>query len=252
MRRPSDEKPTILLLGYGERHAALAGRLLLLQFRPERADALAAALARLRGEDTPADAPPVRAVLLPVPLPLDDPPGDVAALREADPKAEPALVVVGARPDAAGLDRLRKAGVRFACFDPWTDSEIRFILNRAIHEPGRAQTAVRDGLRVPTNLMGRVFGGAGEKPVLVYNVSVGGAYLETHRPSPVGATVKLELPLDRDPLRLTASVVSTNVPGNLRRPNLPLGMGVRFAAPEPSTMATLERYVATRAKEFEL
>ncbi|MDX1649068.1 MAG: PilZ domain-containing protein, partial [Myxococcota bacterium] len=161
-------------------------------------------------------------------------------------------VAVGPRPDARGVDRLRKAGLRFACFEPWTDSELRFILNRAIYDPSRARISVRDGLRVPTNLMGRVFGGTGEKPVLVYNVSLGGAYLETHRPSSVGARIEVELPLEPEPLRLQARVVSTNVPGNMRRPNLPLGMGVRFETPDAEATERLTEYVSRRASQFEL
>lgn len=247
MLRPAGERPTLLLLGYGERYPALSGRILLLQFRALRAEDVEDAVERLRES-----AEPVRAVLLPVPPPLDDPIRDAARLREAGPREGLQLVAVGARPDAQGIDRLRKAGLRFACFEPWTDSELRFILNRAIYDPGRARIKVRDGLRVPTNLMGRVFGGAGEKPVLIYNVSVGGAYLETHRPNPVGARVEVELPLPPGPIRIQGRVVSTNVPGNLRRPNLPLGMGVRFESPDATACERLEAYVTERARNFEL
>jgi hypothetical protein len=247
MMRPAGEKPTLLLLGYGDRSAALSGRVLLLQFRALQAEGVEQAVTMIR-----AASEPVRAVLVPVPPPFEDPAQDVARLREAGAGQGLQLVAVGPRPDAEGVDRLRKAGLRFACFEPWTDSELRFILNRAIYDPARARIKVRDGLRVPTNLMGRVFGQSGEKPVLVYNISVGGAYLETHRPSPVGALVDVELPLDPGALRLKARVISTNVPGNLRRPNLPLGMGVRFEQDDPATTETLERYVADRARQFEL
>lgn len=241
-----ETRPTVLLLGYGDRYAGLSGRLLLLQYRALRAEDVTQALARLRDS-----AEPVRAVLLPVPLPLDDPPHDVARLREAG-RGTLQLLAVGPRPGADGLEALRKAGLRFTCFEPWTDSELRFILNRAIYDTGGARRTVREGLRVPTNLMGRVFGPNGEKPVLVYNVSLGGAYLETHRANPMGAQIELELPFDEAPLRVTGRVVSTNVPGNLRRPNLPLGMGIRFEELSAHALATLERYVAARARDFEL
>jgi hypothetical protein len=247
MMRPRDEKPTLLLLGYGERYPALSGRILLLQFRTLRAESVTEAVACMRES-----AEPVRAVLVTVPPPFHDPARDVASLREAGGEDAPQLVVVGPRPDASGVDRLRKAGLRFACFEPWTDSELRFILNRVIYDPARARIKVRDGLRVPTNLMGRVFGSAGEKPVLVYNVSMGGAYLETHRPNPTGALVEVELPLESQTLRIQARVISTNVPGNLRRPNLPLGMGVRFESLGDEATQALEAYISERAGYFDL
>ena len=40
--------------------------------------------------------------------------------------------------------------------------------------------------------------------------------------------VTVELPLPAGSIELPATVVSTNVTGNLRRENLPRGMGVRF------------------------
>jgi hypothetical protein len=42
------------------------------------------------------------------------------------------------------------------------------------------------------------------------------------------------------------------VPGNLRRPNLPLGMGVRFDALDEEATAALEAYVSERAGHFDL
>jgi hypothetical protein len=43
-----------------------------------------------------------------------------------------------------------------------------------------------------------------------------------------------------------------NVPGNLRRPNAPVGMGVRFTEVPPEAKAALDRYIAERAKTYHL
>jgi hypothetical protein len=45
-------------------------------------------------------------------------------------------------------------------------------------------------------------------------------------------------------------VVTTNVPGNLRRRNLPLGMGLRFLGLRIETERVLERYTEERALDL--
>jgi hypothetical protein len=40
--------------------------------------------------------------------------------------------------------------------------------------------------------------------------------------------VHVTLPLPEQELRVAGEVVATNVPGNLRKRNLPIGMGIRF------------------------
>ena len=55
-----------------------------------------------------------------------------------------------------------------------------------------------------------------------------GAYLATARPSPRNSTLELKVPLPSGAVKLGARVAMTNVPGNLMRENLPVGMGIRF------------------------
>jgi len=117
---------------------------------------------------------------------------------------------------------------------------------------GSERRSTRGELRVPTTMIARVFSAAGEKPALVYNLSEGGAYLETHRPTMSGGHVRVELPLPAGKRTLEAVVVSTNVPGNLQRPNLPLGMGVRFDQAEEQARREIARYVEERAAQFRL
>jgi hypothetical protein len=47
-------------------------------------------------------------------------------------------------------------------------------------------------------------------------------------------------------------VVSTNVPGNLNRPNLPMGMGVQFLDAAPGARSALNGYVEERQADFEI
>jgi hypothetical protein len=62
-----------------------------------------------------------------------------------------------------------------------------------------------------------------------------------------GAEVDLELRLPGRPVTLRAEVVFTNLPGNLQRENLPLGMGVRFLELSPETEAILRDYLKERS-----
>lgn len=232
----------VLLAGFGADHDSVSGKLVLLNYRPLRADNLF--------EARNACAEPgrtVRAVLLHAGLRCSA--DEVAALRAHAPDGCQ-LVVVGPQLDEAGRDAWRRTGVALALWTPFVDGELRFVLNEATNDP--AQWATRADPRVPTPLMALVHSATGQKAALVYNVSVSGAYLETPRPTASGGHVALELPLPTGTLELEAAVVSSNVPGNLQRPNLPMGMGVRFLDLEPAARADLEAYVEERRRAYRL
>lgn len=232
----------VLLLGFGPRGPALAGRIFLLGPRTAFAE-------------TPEDAlPVVRTGAIAAALVCSEPPFDPASpalrgLRKAAPGGALPLVVSGPRPGPRELDAFRSAGATLALFEPFSHGELRFVLNRARHAPTEES---RDALRVPTDLVGRAESGTGPKPVSVYNLSVGGAFLETMRPTGAGGRITVELPLPGRNLRAQALVVSTNVPGNLQRPNLPMGMGVQFLGLEPDDTRALAAYVEERSRAYRL
>lgn len=101
-------------------------------------------------------------------------------------------------------------------------------------------------------LAAQVFQAGRQKPARVYTLSSGGVYLETPRPTMRGARVEVELTIGAGPVRAAGVVVYTNVPGNLHRSNLPVGMGIRFSdVPEPSC-AALRRLVAEASLSLSL
>lgn len=239
----ASRRPAVILLGFGIAHDALAGRLLLLGIRPLRADKVESAIRLLQRQD----APP-RAAILPADPPFRPLKEALAPLVAAAPALR--LLALGERPGLEAAEALRRAGVRHCLWDPCTDSELRFVLNRILYDSRRGQE--RTELRVPTGLMARIRSAAGEKPALVYNLSVGGAYLETPRPTGVGGHVQVTLPLPEGHVELRGQVISTNVPGNLQRPNLPVGMGVRFEELGEREREIVARYVRSRARSFDL
>jgi hypothetical protein len=159
-------------------------------------------------------------------------------------------VAFGPRPGPEGLGSLRRAGVRFALFEPASDEELRFVLNQALH--GGEVTVLRAEQRVPADLPARIVTKNGEKVALIYNLSASGAYVATPRPTLRGGTVQLLFSLPGGEVMLDAQVMWNNVPGNLRRFNAPIGMGLRFTGVPGDVQQELLRWVDQRAQSYRL
>lgn len=232
------QAPGVLLVGFGSGARGLAGRLLLLRLRGLLAENLEQA-ETIAAERSPA------AALIHSDCVFE--PGPLRSLAEAGEQPI-VLIASGPRPGEPGLAVLRRADVKLVLFEPFGDGELRFVLNRAIH----GDHSSRREMRVPATMDGTVLSSTGEKRVNIYNLSAGGAYLETLRPTAEGGSVTLHLPLPSGAVELPARVVSTNVPGNLSRANLPMGMGIQFVDPAPDAHSALTGYVEERRAEFEL
>lgn len=229
--------------------------ILVLESTPERADALVRRVRALGGYRPVAVKTPehavrltedsrfgVRAALLAPDYPVADLAGALDALRAGATARRLRFVAVGPHPVAETLARLREAGVDLALWEPFDDVRLRFQLNRALAAP--EQESVRRDQRAPTDWRARVVGPGRGKEVLVYSLSPGGAFLATPRPSMRGSRVSVVLPLPAGNVALGGRVLYTNVPGNLQRPDLPVGMGVAFEEPPPDAERELRHAVA--------
>lgn len=172
--------------------------------------------------------------------------GAVDALRDLASHRRLPVLAVGQRGDASvSRKALRDAGVDLALADPMDEHTLRFQLNRALAENYGTEKE-RRYLRVPADWPVRMRVGSREKEARVYSVSAAGAYLATDRPVVRNAIVYLTLPLPGGSVTTTARVVMTNVPGNLKRTNLPLGMGVRFTGTPEETSRAIEAFARAR------
>jgi hypothetical protein len=175
----------------------------------------------------------------------------LAALASLASPQEPQLVSFGTPPDRRERKRLRKLGIRLALWEPLCESQIRFQINRALNT-GQESLRRRNNPRVPTSLDCRVNVGDRQKETTVYSLAETGAFLATPRASMTGAKANLFFRPDGHTLELQAEVVYANVPGNLQRPNLPLGMGVHFAEMDKADKKLLRNYIATRIAQLEV
>jgi hypothetical protein len=229
--------------------------ILLLESTPDRAAALAKRIRRIGGyRPAPAKDPEealsligdprfaIRAALLSPDLPYADLCGALASMQAAAGSRRLRFVAVGVRPANEVVARLREAGVELALWEPYDDATLRFQLNRALSTP--EQESLRRDQRAPTDWRARVRGGGRDKEALVYSVSPGGCFLATPRPSMRGAPVEVVLPLPGGNVCMCGHVLYTNVPGNLQRPDLPVGMGVSFENPPPDAERELRFAVA--------
>ena len=212
----------VLLLGDDEPQLReRAARLRELGFRTTRAktayDALL--LAQERGQR-------FRVVLLDAGLPVMDLRSALEALRRRASDGRMELLATGARPEADALDGLRDAGVERALWDPASDHLLRFEVNRALADA--AARRPRGELRAATDWQTRIFVSGRAKRGAIYTFSAGGTFVSTARPSMRGARLSVDLPLPSGQVQLAGRVVYANVPGNLRRETLPLGMAIRF------------------------
>jgi hypothetical protein len=171
----------------------------------------------------------------------------LASARRFDTRP-PTVFAVGPCPDDETRYALGAAGIEFALWEPYDDGTLRFMLNERIAQ--RDEATGRIETRVPTTLFAKVEVGERRKDALVYNLSTSGLYLETPRPSVRGARVTVVLQLPDGELRAPAIVAYANVPGNIQRKGLPLGMGVRFTELAAEDGLRLHRYVEERAQRF--
>jgi len=232
------ERSVLVLDGGGAPRAALVHRLRRLGYRTLRAKSPEDAV-RLVEEVRHL----VAVALIPPDLAVIDLPSALSALAAGAPGGSIGYVVTGAQPGPEALDELRHAGVSLALWEPFDDVRLRFQVNRALSDDDQGGLPRRD-LRAPVDLPARIFRAGRVQPARTYTLSAGGIFVETPRPAMRGASLEVEVPIGAGPLRLPGVVVYTNVPGNLHRSNMPVGMGVRFSKlPDPAAVA-LRRLVA--------
>ncbi len=235
------ERKVLLIEGTGGHMAELALRLSGIGFEPILVESFDEAIRLLQGRREI-----VTLALLPTDLPVRALEESVEQLREAGPGSGVTCAIVGPRPGRSELEKLRQAGVTFAFWDPLEDGTLRFMLNRSFAE-GRSGGGVRRDPRVPTHLVARLAMSGRTKEAIIYSLSITGAFLETPRAAISGAHVGMEIDLPGGSISSECEVVFSNVPGNLQRPNLPLGMGVRFLDFSPEATHLLQRFIGERA-----
>ncbi|MBW2274827.1 MAG: PilZ domain-containing protein [Deltaproteobacteria bacterium] len=240
MSRSAQAEHVILLAGSNPQHAEeLAGRVGAMEAVPVVVPGIDDAIALLRENQVDFGA-------LMVPTHFDAK-GLKKRLKPLIAEASPdglALVSVGPPPAKDQRRQLRGAGFKLALWDPIDDGILRFQLNRALNAEHDGNK--RSNPRVPTFLLSRIFVGGREKDAVVYSLSSTGAFLETPRATMDGAEIELEIRIPGSSIRTHAEVVFCNVPGNLQRPKLPLGMGVRFQGLDKGSLKLLRSYVEER------
>ncbi len=239
------ERSQVLLYDYGRAHDELAGRIVLLGYRTLRANDIETAVDLVRRQ-----AQPVRVVMFPPEAQFTNRSAQLGRIGGAAGGLGLRMIVSGQRPAISELGALKRDGARFCLWRPFNDAELRFVLNAALYDPTRGEA--RPNVRVPTSLIARAKAASGEKPGLLYNLSTTGAFVETLRPNLPGGRIQLTIEFPDGAVALHAVVVFANVPGNLQRPNLPIGMGMKFEGMTGAQSERVAKYVSERVRAYEL
>lgn len=189
--------------------------------------------------------------VIPPDLPTLDLGGALRALRSLAIDRRLAFLVTGERPDGEQRQRLRAAGVELALWNPVDPHALRFQINRAL-AGGTVVRGDRRALRAPVDWPARVRASGRVREARLYSISASGAYLLTPTPCLRKSPLELALSLPSGAATLAARVAMTNVPGNLLRRNLPVGMGVSFEAAPREIATALQHYVEDRYRALSL
>lgn len=191
----------------------------------------------------------IGAVIVPSELPAVNLRSALDAMRSVVPGGELAFLGAGRDPGVAERGRLREAGVSFAAFDPIDPHTLRFQVNRALVGAKVLRARRRNTVRAPVDWSVTIRGGAREKRGRLYSVSASGAFVAIDQPSVARSHVMLDLSLPGDRrVAVSGRVAMTNVPGNLQRKSLPLGMGVQFEQLSEAAAVALLVYAEDRLR----
>jgi DNA-binding response OmpR family regulator len=210
--------------------------ILLIEHEASNSDALATSLVRLgiepirvtslseAAETVKSRQYAIRGILLPGDLPGTDVKNAMKSMHRREPMLQ--AMAYGKAPDEAQRIHLRRAGVLLALWEGYDDGVLRFQINRLVTRD--TEHSIRSSRRAPIHTPIRILVSGREKMGILYSISEGGCFIETQRASMEGAHLRLMFRLANIDYALDGSVAFSNVPGNLQRPNLPLGMGVGF------------------------
>jgi len=190
----------------------------------------------------------VSAILLPSEIPGKEVRKALKIMRRREPVLP--CMAYGKAPERAQRKLFRQAGVLLALWDGYDVGMLRFQINRLVS--GENQPSVRGARRAPIHTPVRVQVGGREKDGFLYSLSEGGCFIETPRASMDGARLRLIFVLEEQQLEVDGVVAFANVPGNLQRPNLPLGMGVRFEDASTPARELLTRFIRERMNSLEV
>ena len=193
----------------------------------------------------------VAAALIPPDLAVANLRAALESLSARAPSGSIGYVLTGACPNEEALAEMREAGVALALWEPLDDARLRFQVNRAL-AGFSAKELSRAEMRAPLDIPAHVIQAGRRKPARVYTLSSGGVYLDTERPAMRSASIQVELDLWPSPVCASGVVVYTSVPGNLRRNNLPNGMGVRFDGVADAELGRIRRVVAEASLQLTL
>ena len=185
-------------------------------------------------------------------LPVDLTPKLVHKALKSMRRREPMLsaMAYGKAPDESQASQLRRAGVMLALWDGYDEALLRFQVNRLVS--GDSQSAARESRRAPVHFPVRIVVGGREKVGHIESLSEGGCFIETPRASMDGARLLLLFEIEGNAFELDGVVVFANVPGNLQRPNLPLGMGVRWKDLSAGDRTAIAEFVRDRMRALEV
>jgi len=94
---------------------------------------------------------PVRAAFVPVDDVFENRAAELANLAAQPATVGMGIIVTGQKASSDQIESLRRDGVRYCLWDGFSDSEARFVVNRALYDTTRGE--VRGRTRVPTELV---------------------------------------------------------------------------------------------------
>ena len=158
------------------------------------------------------------------------------------------VVLLGPRMDEKAIDRLRDRGVLWRLWTPHEDRDLRFIGWALVW--GGGDENLRLDLRVPVALPARAIRRGDARDVLVGDLSLAGAFLETDSPFPAGSQLGIEIQLPNRQLELCANV--RWVTGRDLLPGRARGCGVEFLNPPRELRAALAEHLESETARFYL
>jgi EAL domain-containing protein (putative c-di-GMP-specific phosphodiesterase class I) len=134
-------------------------------------------------------------------------------------------VMFGERPEESVQRAIRKAGVDWVLWAPFSDAELRHVTKCAMAL--RDELAERRETRVPVDLVAKFQSGDRREVAVVSSLSVRGAFVEMSNPLAQGKSLRIEIDLGGDWVRGFARVAHVQAP-DPTRPGEPSGVGVVF------------------------